>query len=114
MGDDRGIATVWAAALMQLLLVVAALALAMGSLVVARFRVATVADLAAVAAVQGTGCADAQALVRIHAMDVRTCTVVGADVVVEVVGRPPAPLVRLSSWLGHGAPEVTAMSRAGP
>jgi hypothetical protein len=52
--------------------------------------------------------------VRIHAMDVRTCTVVGADVVVEVVGRPPAPLVRLSSWLGHGAPEVTAMSRAGP
>lgn len=113
MTGDRGIATIWAAALMQVLLVVALVAMAMGSLVVTRFRVSTVADLAAIAAVQGAGCADARALARVHAMHVSSCEIVGADAVVRVVGRPPGPLVRLTSWLGRDAPEISARARAG-
>ncbi len=112
--DDRGIATVWAAALMLVLLLVAAVAMAMGSLVVTRFRVSTVADLAAISAAQGVGCAEAQDLARVHAMEVRSCDFVGTDVIVEVVGRPPDPLVRLSVWLGRVAPELSARARAGP
>ncbi len=114
MTGDRGIATIWAAALMQVLLVVALIAMAMGSLVVTRFRVATVADLAAIAAAQGAGCVDARALARAHAMRVSSCEMVGADAVVQVVGRPPDALVRLSSWLGRDAPEISALARAGP
>lgn len=113
-GDDRGIAAVWAAALMQVLLVVAAMAMATGSLVVVRYRVSTVADLAAIAASQGSGCARAEALVRHHGMRMTSCAMTGADAVVEVVAPAPDALVRVTSWLGRPSPELAAQARAGP
>lgn len=114
MSDDRGIAAVWAAALMQVLLLVAAVAMAVGSVAVTRMRVSTIADLAAIAASQGGGCVGANALARVHGMRVGSCTMQGADAVVEIVGPAPDALVRVAAWLGQHAPEVAAEARAGP
>lgn len=112
--DDRGIATVWGAALMLVLLVVALVAMGVGGLVVTRSRAATIADLAAIAAAHGSGCSGAGDLARSHGMQVGTCAVEGDDVVVEVVAPAPESLMRLATWLGVRESGVTARARAGP
>jgi len=110
--DDAGVATVWAAGAVAVLLVVLLGALHLGSAVVARHRAESAADLAALAAaaraVEGEdrACAAARAVaVRVGA-DVLGCRLDGWDVLVEAA----APLPFGLSDTGT----ATGRARAGP
>jgi secretion/DNA translocation related TadE-like protein len=113
---DRGAATVWSLALVNVLLLVGLASGAVGALAVTRQRAATVADLAAVAGAQAVAepCDEAAAVVAANGMLTVQCQLDGDDVVVEI-STAPAPVVsRLLGLLGRGTPEVRASARAGP
>jgi uncharacterized membrane protein len=86
-----------------------------GSLAVARQRVATVADVAALAGAQAIAdpCASAGASATANGMALVACVVDGADVMVEVSAAAPPVARRLLALLGHAAPDVTMSARAG-
>lgn len=111
---DRGIATVWSAALTILLLVVALTAMAVAAVVLVRAKAATVADLAAVAAVQGSGCEAAEGVAQANGLALASCDRENADVIVRVDAPAPPALRQLLAWLGRGEPTLSAWARAGP
>ena len=112
---DRGAAMVWSLALTSLLLTAGLAAAGVGALAVTRQRVATVADVAAVAGAQAfvDKCAHAVASVEANGMTAVSCELDGADVIVEVSTSAPAVVHRLFGILGRSAAEVRASARAG-
>ena len=108
--DQRGVATVLALALSALLIVVAAVALGIGSLIAAHRRVAAAADLAALgaAAAREHGedpCASAAGIARANGAELVDCRTDGDAVVVTTRAHP------------RGLPagvDVRARARAGP
>jgi len=96
------------------LLVVVALAISGVAVVVAaRMKAATVADLAAVAAVQSMTCDAAGRVAQANGMELTKCRDDGDDVIVVVDAPAPAILVRVAGWLGQAAPRISASARAG-
>lgn len=112
--DDRGLATVSAVVVIPLLVMVAGISAALGSVVVARHQATTVADLAAIAGVQGGGCREVERVAAANGMDVSQCDGAGGRVIVEIRAPAPAMLVRAAAWLQQEAPDITAWSRADP
>ena len=104
-----------AIALVHLLLLVGLVGVVVGSIVVARARAATVADLAALAAAQSWGdpCADARSVAEANGMAAMSCGTDGTDVVVEVAAPAPDAVVRWLAMLGREAAPVRAVARAG-
>ena len=113
---ERGAATVWSLALVNVLLLVGLGAAAVGALAVTRQRAATVADVAAVAGAQALvdACVDAVAIVEANGMATVACQLDGVDVVIEVRAEAPPVVSRLFGLLGRSVPEVRATARAGP
>lgn len=111
---DRGMATVWSAAVVMIVLLVAMIAMAVAALVLARVKATTVADLAALAAVQGAGCADAMQVARANGLVLASCEGTDGDVTVRIEAPSPPALQRLTQWLGSPEPVVSAWARAGP
>lgn len=96
------------------LLVVVALAISgVAVFVGARLKAATVADLAAVTAVQSMSCDAAGQVVLANAMIMADCRDDGDDVIVVVDAPAPPILMRVSGWLGRQAPRISASARAG-
>jgi secretion/DNA translocation related TadE-like protein len=111
---DRGVATVWAAIGMAVLMVSVLFGLYLGSAVVARHRAAAAADLAALAAAtesvlgDGPACARAARITSAMGADLTGCALDGWDVLVQV--RVPIGLP-----LPAGGPTLaTARAAAGP
>lgn len=115
-GRERGAATLWSLALVNVLLLVGLATAAVGALAVTRQRAATVADVAAVAGAQALvdPCADAVAIVEANGMSAVSCALDGSDVLVEVRADVPPVVSRLLGLLGRSVPEVRASARAGP
>ena len=92
---DQGYATVIVLGLMAVLLLIAGVLAAAGSVVLARHRAEAVADLAALAAAQNAGrgsllaCGAARLLVRQHHASLVSCRLDQLDAVVVVAVRPP-------------------------
>jgi len=108
---DRGVATVYACLGIVLLFALTGLAVHLGAATIARQRAETGADLSALAGaakvLQGPDAACA-AVVRVAAangVEVQSCTVSGADVLVMVVARAGA---------GPFSGSATGRARAGP
>lgn len=111
--DDRGIATVGVVALAYFLLLVAIVVGGLSSLVAARTKAATVADLAAIAAIQGSGCGAAAGVAEANDMSMTACESRGGDAVVEVTAPPPVMLMKVMDWLGQASPSIRVSARAG-
>jgi secretion/DNA translocation related TadE-like protein len=107
---------VWTLALVQVLLLVALAIAVIGGIAVTRQRVATVADLAALAGAQALAdvCSAASAVATGNGMAVASCRTEEDDVLVEVDGPVPAAVARVLALLGHSAPTVRQAARAGP
>lgn len=110
--DQRGAATVLVMAMTGVLLLVGAAAGVVGALVVAHRQAQASADLAALAgaaALAGQGgdaCRSASAVALANGGELRSCRVLGADVLVEVVVAGPR-------WLGQDE-DLVGTARAGP
>lgn len=109
--DDRGAATVWAAAGVSCLMAVSLFLLAVGTATVARHRAAAAADLAALAAAAHRpggpgGCRAARLVAERMGAEVVSCRFHGADALVTLTVVPPAPLAGLG--------RATGRARAGP
>ncbi|MGH3909769.1 MAG: Rv3654c family TadE-like protein [Pseudonocardiaceae bacterium] len=110
--DDRGMATVWAAGVIAVLMILTVFGLHLGGVILARHHAESAADLAALAgagsAVAGEGYACARARQVTDRMRVRlaSCSARGWDVLVQVAAHPGGPAGRLG--------EATARARAGP
>ena len=108
---DRGVATVYAALGIVVLLAVTGLAIQLGAATVARQRAETGADLAALAGaakvLQGPDvvCAQVVRVASANGVDVQSCEVTGTDVLVLVVAR---------AGVGPFAGTATGRARAGP
>jgi secretion/DNA translocation related TadE-like protein len=109
---DQGLATVWAATGIAVLMTVLVVALHLGAAVHARHRAEAAADLAALAAagmaVQGAepACARAAEIATAMGATVTTCDLAGWDALVEV--GVPVPLAL------PGLDTATGRARAGP
>ena len=109
---DRGVATVWAAGAIAVLVSMAVFGLHLGEAMVIRHHTESAADLAALAGatavVAGEQYACAQARRVTDRMQVRleSCHTQGFDVLVDAVTQP-------AGWLG-GLGTATARARAGP
>lgn len=112
--DDRGVATVSALAVIPVLVMAAGIAAVIGSVVLARHQAVTVADLAAIAGVQGSGCSDALRLAEANGMQVVQCDDVDGRVILQIRSPAPALLVRAGAWLHQETPDITAWARADP
>lgn len=112
--DDRGLATLSAVVVIPILVMVAGICAALGSVVAGRHQATTVADLAAIAGVQGAGCADARRIAEANGMRVAQCESEGGSVVVEIRAPAPVMLVHVATWLQQEPPDITAWSRADP
>lgn len=110
--SDRGVATVWAAGAVAVLLSMAVFGLHLGTAMVARHHVESAADLAALAgagmAVAGEryACTQARRVTDRMRVQLSSCRVHGWDVLVDVATRP-------AGWLGHLG-TATGRARAGP
>lgn len=113
--SDAGAATVWALALVQLILLAALVSAGVASLALTRQRAATVADIAALAGAQAVAdaCAHAGAAAAANGMELQACAGDGTDVVVTVRAHPPELMGRLALLLGRTPGPVTATARAG-
>jgi secretion/DNA translocation related TadE-like protein len=113
---DRGAASVWSLALVQLLLLVALVCAGVASQVLTRQNATTVADLASLAAAQAVDdpCGQAGRVAAANEMSLMGCHADGADVVVEVAASPSPLVRRLFALLGRDAVQVTVAARAGP
>lgn len=112
---ERGIATVWTAAAIAGLLVVAAFAFWLGAAVIARHRASGAADLAALAAAgelqragagHDSGCGRAAEVVQRMRVRLAGCRFEGWDALVEVECDLPGVLSRFGTGGGR--------ARAGP
>ncbi|MDI1289104.1 MAG: flp pilus-assembly TadE/G-like family protein [bacterium] len=115
-GDDRGAAVVWTLALLSVLLAAGALFSGVAVQAVARQRVATIADLAALAGAQTSvdPCLAAESAARANEAHLIACVLDGSDVVVSV-GLPAPEFVALVLRVFGGQPkDVEASARAGP
>ena len=110
--DDRGVATVWAAGAIAVLLSMAVFGVYLGEAVVIRHHAESAADLAALAGaaqvIAGEQYACAQARRVTDRMRVRlvSCQTQSWDVLVDVAAQP-------AGWLG-GLGAATSRARAGP
>lgn len=110
-GDD-GIATVWAAGVIAVVMVLASLVAGVGAAMVTRHRAEAAADLAALSgavhAVSGeeAACARAQRVADRMRVELVGCRLSGWDVSVHVAARPP-------SFVAAFGPAESA-ARAGP
>jgi secretion/DNA translocation related TadE-like protein len=110
--DDRGVATVWAAGAIAVLLSMAVFGVYLGEAVVIRHHAESAADLAALAGaaqvIAGEQYACAQARRVTDRMRVRlvSCHTRGWEILLDVAARP-------EGWLG-GLGAATARARAGP
>jgi secretion/DNA translocation related TadE-like protein len=109
---DRGVATVWAAGAIAVLVSVGVFGLHLGEAMIVRHQVESAADLAALAgaatvvAGEQYACAQARGVTDRMRVRLASCQIRGWDVLVEAVA-PPA------GWLSSfGTP--TARARAGP
>ncbi len=112
MSDDRGVATVWAAGAIAVLVSIAVFGMHLGEAMVVRHHVESSADLSALAgaATVVTGeqyaCAQARRITDRMRVQLASCQVHGWTVLVKTTARP-------ASWLAtFGTP--TAQARAGP
>ena len=113
---DAGAAVVWALALVTALMLTGLLASAVAQQALVRQRVATSADVAALAGAQSLGdaCDEARRLAEANETELVACAIDGSDIVVRVA-RPAPPLVRrLFAMLGGSPPDVIGVARAGP
>ena len=108
--DDRGSATVMAAILVSAILAVSLGGTALGSVIVARHRAQSAADLAALAAAakapagEDAACRQAQAVAAAMRARLRDCALIGLDVTVSVAA---ATGLRMAG-------DARATARAGP
>jgi secretion/DNA translocation related TadE-like protein len=116
MRDDRGSATVWTLALMTVLLVAGCLAMTVAQIALARQRLSSAADLAALAAAQqpATGCARAAHFANANGVGFGSCHFDGVDHWIEVWLPAPTLAVRMAALLGEQAPDLRVIARAGP
>jgi len=111
--DDRGSGTLLVALGCVLVTTVAAAAWVLGSVLVARTRVAAAADLGSLAAASAAlepetvACARAEEIVRANGAALVTCRIEGAQARIEVVGEAPAAV----AWL-TGRPGAQLRARA--
>ena len=110
---DRGAAAIWSVALTALLIGVAVVIGMVGSVAVARARVATVADLAAVAAARTASCASAQGVADRNGMRLANCTIAQGDALVRVASPVPELTVRIIGVLGGRLNDIVGEARAG-
>lgn len=109
---DRGVATVWAAGVIAVLMSLTVFGLHLGGVILARHHAQSAADLAALAgagsAVAGERQACSRARVVTDRMRVRlvACSARGWEVLVQVAARPGGPLGSLG--------QATGQARAGP
>jgi secretion/DNA translocation related TadE-like protein len=109
MRSDRGSATVWAAAMIAVLVSAGLALVAMAQSVGARQHASMVADLAALSGASAADpCRAARRAAEANRGRLVECAVLGIDVVVRVAVRAPV----LASGLGN-QPEVFAEARAG-
>jgi secretion/DNA translocation related TadE-like protein len=110
--DDRGVATVWAAGAIAVLLSLAVFGLHLGEAVVVRHQVESAADLAALAgagqvlAGEQYACAQARRVTDRMRVRLVSCQTRGWDVLVDLAAQP-------AGWLG-GLGAATGRARAGP
>lgn len=110
--SDRGVATVWAAMAVAVLVAVVVFGVELGAAVVARHRIEAAADLAALAAAghavdgEPVACAYGERVAEAMHTVVVGCQVVGEEVFVEVSARVQVPPV--------ASADVRARARAGP
>jgi secretion/DNA translocation related TadE-like protein len=110
--DDRGVATVWAAVAIAVLVSMVVFGLHLGEALVARHHAESAADLAALAAAAYVLAGEQYACVQAHRVtdrmrvDLVSCRARGWDVLVDVAARPPGWLATLGA--------ATAQARAGP
>lgn len=110
--QDSGVATVWAAAAVSVVLVIAVFGVNLGAAVSGRHRAAAAADLAALAAASHVAdgvvaaCAHSVRVTDGMGTELASCRVSGWEAFVEVEVRPPVPLVPLGTARGR--------ARAGP
>jgi secretion/DNA translocation related TadE-like protein len=109
---DRGVATVWAAGAIAVLLSTAVFGLHLGEAMVARHHAESAADLAALAGAAAViggeeyACTQARRVTNRMRVQLVSCRIHDWDVLMEVLVRP-------SGWLGDlGA--ATGRARAGP
>lgn len=109
MNDDptsqRGAATLLLVAVLGIAVIVAAGGLGISRIAVARVRVSSAADLAALAAAPGLDCGRARSVALANRGRLLACEVQGADVQVTV---------RIEVPVAGRSVGVTATSRAGP
>lgn len=111
-GQDRGVATVWAAGAIAVLMSLTVFGLYLGGAMLARHQAQSAADLAALAgagralAGERVACSRARAVTERMRVRLVTCSVRGWDVLVQVSARPGGPL--------GGLGEATGQARAGP
>lgn len=110
--DDRGVATVWAAGAIAVLVSMAVFGLRLGEAVVLRHQAESAADLAALAgaaqvlAGEQYACAQARRVTDRMRVRLVSCQTQGWDVLVELTAQP-------AGWLG-GLGAATGRARAGP
>jgi secretion/DNA translocation related TadE-like protein len=109
---DRGVATVWAAGAIAVLMSVAVFGLYLGAAMVARHQAESAADLAALAgaatvvAGERYACAQARRVTDRMRVQLVSCRMQEWDVLVDVAARP-------AGWVG-GLGAATGRARAGP
>lgn len=115
-GDDRGAATVFALALLGVLLQLGLVAAAVAQQALTRQHVALAADIAAVAAAQSADdpCGRAARAAAVNGVELTGCLPDGPDIVVAVSAPAPPVVRRLLEMLGHQAADITVSARAGP
>jgi secretion/DNA translocation related TadE-like protein len=110
--DDRGVATVWAAGAIAVLVGVAVFGLYLGEAMVARHHAESAADLAALAGAgqvllgEFSACTQTRRVTEGMRVRLVSCQLRGTDVLVEVSAHPPGWLAAFGS--------ATAQARAGP
>jgi secretion/DNA translocation related TadE-like protein len=110
--DDRGVATVWAAVAISVLVSIAVCGLQLGEALVTRHHAEAAADLAALAAAahvllgEQDACGQARRVTDRMRVTLVSCRTHDWDILVDVAARPPG-------WLG-ALGTATAQARAGP
>jgi secretion/DNA translocation related TadE-like protein len=112
---DRGSAVVWALALVAVIIAAGFFAAAVEQQALARQRVGSAADLAALAAAQSDGeqCAADRVAVANESTLV-ACAIDGLDVIVRVSRPAPVLIRRPFALLGSSPRDVVGAARTGP
>lgn len=113
--QDRGSATLWSIALCTLLLTVALFGLTLAQAALARQRVTTAADLAALAAASTwrDQCDRARAVAEANRTALMSCEASASGIAVQVWVPAPSLVTRLITWTGHTPGPFIGRARAG-